>query len=70
MSRIGKLPINIPSGVKISMTGSELSIQGPKGKLAQKLPEIVDVKVAADTVTVERRGEEKADHSMQGWPVL
>jgi len=66
MSRIGKLPINIPSGVKIAMNGAEVSVQGPKGKLAQKLPEVVDIKVAADVVTVERRGDDKSDHSMQG----
>jgi len=66
MSRIGKLPINIPSGVKIALSGAEVSVQGPKGKLAQMIPEIIDVKIAADVVNVERRGDDKADHSMQG----
>jgi len=66
MSRIGKLPIQIPAGVKIALSGAEATVQGPKGKLTQKLPELVDVKVAADVVTVERRADESADHSMQG----
>jgi len=66
MSRIGKLPIHIPAGVKIALNGAEATVQGPKGKLTQKLPELVDVKIAADVVTVERRADEAVDHSMQG----
>ncbi len=66
MSRIGKMPITIPSGVKVAMNGEEMTVQGPKGKLSQVLPAVVDIKVAADVVTVERRADDKADHSMQG----
>lgn len=66
MSRIGKMPVNIPAEVKVALSGAEMTVQGPKGKLSQKLPEVVDVNVAADVVSVQRRSDDKKDASMQG----
>lgn len=53
MSRIGKKPIAIPSGVKIAMTGSTVTVQGPKGTLTRTIPQGVNVTLEADRVTVE-----------------
>ncbi|MCK5912966.1 MAG: 50S ribosomal protein L6, partial [Desulfuromusa sp.] len=39
MSRIGKLPVSIPSGVKISLDGNSMTVAGPKGSLTQELHE-------------------------------
>jgi len=52
MSRIGKQPISIPSGVKVALAGAEISVQGPKGKLQRVLNSSVKVEVEADTVRV------------------
>jgi len=52
MSRIGKQPISIPSGVKVALAGAEISVQGPKGKLQRVLNASVKVEVEADTVRV------------------
>lgn len=52
MSRIGKQPISIPSGVKVALAGAEISVQGPKGKLQRVLAPSVKVEVEADTVRV------------------
>ena len=52
MSRIGKKPIQIPSGVKVSLADGVLKVDGPKGKLERGLNERVEVKVDADQITV------------------
>ena len=52
MSRIGKKPIAIPSGVKIALSGSVINVEGPKGKLSRSVHDAVSVEVAADQITV------------------
>lgn len=52
MSRIGKKPITIPSGVKIALDGASIKVQGPKGTLSRVLNETVEVKVEADQILI------------------
>lgn len=52
MSRIGKKPIEIPSGVKIDKQGRTIKVEGPKGRLQRDVHHLVDVKVDAGQVTV------------------
>ena len=66
MSRIGKLPINIPSGVKIDFQGARISVQGPKGKLARDLPRDVKIVVEGEQIVINRLSEEKEHRSLQG----
>ncbi len=54
MSRIGKQPIKIPSGVKVSQKENIFHVEGPKGKLSQALPLGVIVKVDGDHINVTR----------------
>ncbi|MGD9780566.1 MAG: 50S ribosomal protein L6 [Kiritimatiellia bacterium] len=65
MSRIGKQPVTLPAGVSASVAGGVATLKGPKGELAQKIPETVEVAVAGNVVTVSRKGDDKqsrADH--------
>ncbi len=64
MSRIGKKPIAIPSGVKIAQQGTLLTVEGPKGKLSRELNAKIDVAVQADQIVVScpENGGEKVDH--------
>ena len=55
MSRVGKQPIKIPSGVKVDFKNRLINVEGPKGKLKHTLAEGVDVKVEAGAVTVTRK---------------
>ncbi|SRR6266496_2299598 len=66
MSRIGKLPIEIPAGVTITVDGGIITVTGPKGTLAQ--PQLPHVNVATDTsvLTVTRKSEEKIAKSQHG----
>jgi large subunit ribosomal protein L6 len=54
MSRVGKTPIKILQGVKVDIKGEDIRVEGPKGKLAHKLPKGVAVKVADGNLVVTR----------------
>jgi large subunit ribosomal protein L6 len=64
MSRIGKQPIKIPSGVKVSQKENTFHFEGPKGKLSQALPAGVKAKVEGDHINVVR------DDSVEGAAAL
>ena len=52
MSRIGKKPLAIPSGVEVSVSGSNLTVKGPKATLARPVHDQVEIKVADGEVVV------------------
>ncbi len=66
MSRIGKLPVTIPSGVKVAVDSSGVRLEGPKGKLQTTLPPGVEVKVDGNVVRVERRNDERKSRAIHG----
>jgi len=66
MSRIGKQPVIIPSGVTIEITNSEIKVKGPKGELKRKLHPLIGVKQEENKIIVTRKGELKEDKSLQG----
>ncbi|MGD2132184.1 MAG: 50S ribosomal protein L6 [Maricaulaceae bacterium] len=66
MSRIGKLPIEIPSGVTASVDGREVKIKGPKGELSLTLVEDVTAKLEDGAVTITPRDQSKKARSMWG----
>lgn len=68
MSRIGKLPIEIPSGVTITVDSDVINVEGPKGKLVVPHLSDVTVKVEDGAATVVRKDDEriaKAQHGLQ-----
>ena len=66
MSRIGKMPVVIPSGVKVSLDGAEVKVQGPKGSLNQIMPERITVAVEAEQIVVTRPTDAKEDRALHG----
>ena len=66
MSRIGKLPVPIPKGVKIEWKDDLFTVEGPKGRLARGLPPDVVVELKNDTVDVQRKGEGRRARAMHG----
>jgi large subunit ribosomal protein L6 len=66
VSRIGKLPITIPSGVKVAVEPREVCLEGPKGKLKTAVPPGVSVRVEGNVVRVEREGEERNVRALHG----
>ncbi|SDZ84631.1 LSU ribosomal protein L6P [Desulfuromusa kysingii] len=66
MSRIGKLPVVIPAGVKISLNGNQMVVTGPKGSLTQELHERMTVAVETDQINVTRPSDSKQDSALHG----
>jgi large subunit ribosomal protein L6 len=66
MSRIGRLPIDIPSGVTVTVTGSDVSVQGPKGELSLTVARPIEVKVEDNQVFVSRPDDERESRSLHG----
>lgn len=66
MSRIGKKPVAIPSGVTVALDGADLSVKGPKGELAMTFVPEVTVSHENDAITVLPTNETKRARSMWG----
>lgn len=65
-TRIGKTPIKIPQGVKITVANAMCTVEGPKGKLTQFVPELIRLVVAGDTLTVQPNSEDAGAIALQG----
>ncbi len=66
MSRIGKLPIKIPSGVTVAVEGQQVSVNGAKGSLQQAMLTGISLKQEDDTVLVSRQNDEAANRAKHG----
>lgn len=66
MSRIGREPITVPDGVKVSLDDGIFVAEGPKGKVAQKVVKRVEVSLEDGVVKVTRRGNAGPDRAMHG----
>ena len=66
MSRIGTKPIEIPSGVTVTLDGAKISVKGPKGTLSRELHPDIKVSVGEGTILVERPSDSKKHKSLHG----
>ena len=67
MSRIGKKPIEVPSGVIVSVDPGRVTVSGPRGELRQEVPQRMQIAQEEGTITVTRpteRGEDRALHGL------
>jgi len=66
MSRIGKIPVKVPSGVKVSFQNELLTVEGPKGKLTQKYHPVISFEDKGEEIIISRVNEEKQTRSFHG----
>ncbi len=67
MSRIGKIPVPIPSGVDVTIDGQNVTVKGPKGELSHTVAEPITVRKDEDgTLAVERPNDERLSKSLHG----
>jgi large subunit ribosomal protein L6 len=66
MSRVGKKPIPVPSGVKIAVRDEQVVIEGPKGRLETQLPRGIRVGLANGQLAAQRAGDGKAERALHG----
>ncbi len=66
MSRIGNAPITVPSGVEVSVSGSDVTVKGPKGTLEHSLPEAISLSVEDGEISVSRANEQRQTKALHG----
>ena len=66
MSRIGRMPVEIPAGVTVTVNGNTVTVKGPKGTLTQSFNERMTIAVEGNQVLVTRPTDEKEDRSLHG----
>ncbi len=66
MSRIGRAPVSVPDGVKVTLNDGSVSVEGPKGKLMTTVPERISVKVEGKELRVSRESDAPGDRALHG----
>ena len=66
MSRIGKIPVKVPQGVKVSFQDEVITVEGPKGKLTQKYHPVISFESKDGEICVNRSNEEKQTKAFHG----
>ncbi len=66
MSRIGRKPIPVPTGVDVKIDGASISVKGPKGELSHTLAEPITAKLEDGTLYVERPNDERRSRALHG----
>jgi large subunit ribosomal protein L6 len=66
MSRIGRAPIPVPSGVDVTIADRHITVKGPRGTLERDLPGVITVRKEDDQLVVERPDDERANRAQHG----
>ena len=66
MSRIGRLPITVPAGVKVDINGSEVTVKGPKGEMKRLFSPIIAIEQEGNEITVKRSSDEASVRALHG----
>ncbi len=66
MSRVGKLPIDVPSSATVTIDGDVVRVKGPKGELEQRISDRISVVQEGGQILVSRSSDEPYDRSMHG----
>lgn len=66
MSRIGRKPVTVPSGVKVEIDGSRVTVKGPNGELSRDLPSEIQFSLEGDKVNVTRPSDQKRHRALHG----
>jgi large subunit ribosomal protein L6 len=66
MSRIGRMPVTVPTGVDVTISGREVTVKGPKGTLSLQVSAPIDVSRDGDVITVTRPSDEGEVRALHG----
>jgi large subunit ribosomal protein L6 len=66
MSRVGRKPIPVPSGVEVTINGLHVKVKGPRGDLERVFPDAVGVEIDAGVVTISRQNDERTSRALHG----
>jgi large subunit ribosomal protein L6 len=66
VSRIGRLPIQVPAGVSVTVGDGEVTVAGPQGTLKRSIPPEITIRQDGDVLLVERPGDERRQRALHG----
>ncbi len=66
MSRIGKMPVTVPAGVEVSLSGNVVTVKGAKGQNVLRIPAQITVTIDANKVVIDRKDETKEARALHG----
>ena len=66
MSRIGKRPIPIPSGITVDIKGSHVAVKGPKGSLSRELADLISIEKTGEEITVSPKNNSRTARQLHG----
>jgi large subunit ribosomal protein L6 len=66
MSRIGKLPVTVPSGVTVTQDGNRITVKGPRGELTRTLPAVITVTLENGILTATRPSDDPSHKALHG----
>jgi large subunit ribosomal protein L6 len=66
MSRIGKMPIQLPAGVSVELCDGSIKVKGPKGELSRVLPPDMEIAVEANAIVVRRPSDSREHRALHG----
>ena len=66
MSRIGRLPVDIPSGVQVEVKGFDVRVKGPKGELLRSFSPSIGIKMENNQLNITRNSEDPAQRALHG----
>jgi len=66
VSRIGRLPVDIPSGVQVDVTGYNVRVKGPKGELQRMFSHLIAIKMENNRLNITRNSDDPAERALHG----
>lgn len=66
MSRIGRLPVDIPGGVQVELNGTAVRVKGPKGELQHRFSNLIGIKMENNQLLITRNSENPAERALHG----
>ena len=66
MSRIGRLPVVVPSGVQVNVQGSDVHVKGPKGEMKRTFSSLIDIAMENGQVVITRKSDNAAERALHG----
>jgi len=66
VSRIGRLPVEIPSGVKVELNGSSVSVKGPKGEMKRDFSRLIEIKMEDNQLNITRNSDNPEERALHG----
>jgi len=66
VSRIGRMPVEIPGGVQVDIKGSNVHVKGPKGELKRTFSPLIKINMDGNVINVERKSDAPAERALHG----